>query len=203
MRRIKTGFIALFAGMFVLAVSSGDALAGESRGSSRNARDVVEMFVSACLENIDAPEKASDWASGRFPPLPADKAPSFINAVSPSGGKAWGKHYSRGSQVIVVGNDGSCSIFASLADTQTLISEIQRNLKNAASRLHGADVETYPQQPGQPELLRRFKLLRPGAPTDVLVNVIPQADPNYEAVIAAKAVGHMPETGNPKRRSGP
>lgn len=195
---MKKELVALSVGLFLLATFPENALASESRGSSRNAKDVVEMFVSACLENIDHTEKAAAWASGHFPLLPADKAPSFINAVSPSGGKAWGKHYSRGSQVIVVGDDGSCSLFASLADTKTLISEIERNLKNAASRLHGADVQTYPPQSGQPELLRRFKLLRPGAPTDVLVNVIPQTDQNYEAVIAAKAVGHMPGLGKQK-----
>lgn len=165
----------------------------ESRGSRNNAKDVVELFVEACLDHIDDPLKAADYAQSRFPAVPSATAPSFIRAVSPSGGKAWGKKYNRGSHVIVVGNDGSCAVFASLADTPTLIQETDRNLKIAASRRHSASVEIYPDQPGQPANLKRFKLARPDAPTDILVNILPQSDPNYEAVIAAKAVKRMPE----------
>lgn len=163
------------------------------KGSRNNARDVAELFVKSCLDNVDSPQKAADYAQGRFPPLPSEKAASFVNAVSPAGGRAWGKNYSRGSHVIVVGNDGICAVFASRADTPTLLLEVERAAEVIASRLHGAEVETRDDQSGSaPSLHKRFKIKRPESPTDIVVNVLPQSDPNYEAVIIAKAVGRIP-----------
>lgn len=178
-------FILAFLG---LVLAAPDVVRAESKGSRINARDVVELFAKACLDNIDSPDKAAAYASGKFPELPASTAPSFVSPVSPAGGKAWGKRYSRGAHVLVVGNGGECAIFASRADSAALASSLEETLKILASRLRGAKVENYPQQEEQPALLRKFKLVRTELQTDVLVTLIPHSDPNYEAVIAAKAV---------------